>query len=839
MYNYSFISINALFCYMILFVAFMAAHKNKIINSFLIVLAGFVLWTGGSLAMRMELWPGVEFWFHLSIVGLIFLPFTFFNFVHSMVDSDDYALWWVWLIVAVINNFLNIRYGFYIPCPEVVRLASGSAGFVYHIGWPITILFAAMAMPIIQMVLLVRKTYRKSTLERNQLKPIFAGIAILFIGHAGTLVPAFHGFPTDVLSGIINAGFMFYALYKKHLFRLTLLVSRGVVYGISTILVALMFANCIDPLASFIQVNMPGFADNSLLIVAICFTLVTFFVSSVVKIFIDILFTKGEMIQTENLKKFSTAVSKSLNVEDIVEAISSVIGETLEAGAVYVCLEDQTGEKFETVHQSSLVSGIQFTICKDNPAVEWMRQNKRCVLVAEFKRTVLFKSMWEEEKRLFRDLGIQCLLPLEDGDQLAGIVLLSQRKKGKNYGYDDLSFLESVSSVASIAVRNSRLYEKACTEARTDELTGLLNRRYFYEVLNRLYEKNPDRELALLIINIDDFKLYNQLYGMKEGDTALFNVARIISATIGEMGSVCRYSGKEFAVALPGVDVLAAKNIAESIRLQILNMNKRATDYALKVLTVSCGICAIPYSASNIKQLVENADMAVFSVKRKGKNGVMAYDIGSHMEPEADRKLQIANEEVYSSYSSTIYALTAAIDAKDHYTFSHSRNVANYSGCLAVEYGMSEDFVELVKEAGLLHDIGKIGIPEHILNKPGRLEQEEYEIMKGHVEASIGIIRNLPSLDYVIPAVIGHHERYDGKGYPRGIEGEDIPLSARILCIADSFDAMISKRSYKEACPVEYALEEITAQAGKQFDPQLAPIFVKAVQEGRIKPAED
>ena len=104
--------------------------------------------------------------------------------------------------------------------------------------------------------------------------------------------------------------------------------------------------------------------------------------------------------------------------------------------------------------------------------------------------------------------------------------------------------------------------------------------------------------------------------------------------------------------------------------------------------------------------------------------------------------------------------------------------MAEYAGILAEEYGMSEDFIELVREAGLLHDIGKIGIPEHILNKPGRLEPEEYETMKGHVEAAIGIIRNLPSLDYLIPAVIGHHERYDGKGYPRGIAGEDIPLSA-------------------------------------------------------------
>ena len=147
---------------------------------------------------------------------------------------------------------------------------------------------------------------------------------------------------------------------------------------------------------------------------------------------------------------------------------------------------------------------------------------------------------------------------------------------------------------------------------------------------------------------------------------------------------------------------------------------------------------------------------------------------------------------------------------------------------------MNEECVDIVKEAGLLHDIGKIGIREDILNKPGRLTTEEYDIMKGHVENSIGIIRHLPSLDYVIPAVLSHHERYDGYGYPRGIAGEDIPIMGRILCVVDSFDAMISRRSYKRAMPVEQALQVLEEQKGKQFDPKLAEQFIKLVKDKKI-----
>ena len=150
---------------------------------------------------------------------------------------------------------------------------------------------------------------------------------------------------------------------------------------------------------------------------------------------------------------------------------------------------------------------------------------------------------------------------------------------------------------------------------------------------------------------------------------------------------------------------------------------------------------------------------------------------------------------------------------------------------------LPEESIEILKEAALLHDIGKIGVSEQILNKQGPLTEQEYDAMKGHVEYSVGIIRHLPSMDYVIPAVIGHHERYDGKGYPRRIAGKDIPLAARILCIADSFDAMISKRCYKPEMSVDYALHELQRGAGTQFDPELAQMFVKMVMDKKITPA--
>ena len=159
---------------------------------------------------------------------------------------------------------------------------------------------------------------------------------------------------------------------------------------------------------------------------------------------------------------------------------------------------------------------------------------------------------------------------------------------------------------------------------------------------------------------------------------------------------------------------------------------------------------------------------------------------------------------------------------------SHSIEVAHLAGIMASELGVD---AALARRAGLLHDIGKIGIPESILKKKGKLTDEEYEVMKTHVENSIEMIHFLPNMNYVIPAVLSHHERYDGKGYPGGVKGTDIPLLGRILAVCDSFDAMVSRRAYKDALSVEYAIGELEKGKGTQFDPDVAEAFIELIEE--------
>ena len=335
-----------------------------------------------------------------------------------------------------------------------------------------------------------------------------------------------------------------------------------------------------------------------------------------------------------------------------------------------------------------------------------------------------------------------------------------------------------------------------------------------------------------MYISVDDFRIYNQLYGKQEGDEALKNIAEVIKLLSGQKSILCRIQGKIFALILPEYNILSARKLGENICKQVININKHEENNK-KVLTVSIGISSIPLNSTTVKELCANADQALYDAKKAGKNCVNIFSLESYTKTD-DQPRKKFDTSVYNEYSGTICALQAAIDAKDHYTFSHSNNVAYYATKLAEGYGLSDEIVEIVREAALLHDIGKIGVPENILNKPGRLTSEEYETMKSHVENSVSIIKHLPSLDYVLPAVISHHERWDGNGYPRRLAKEDIPLTGRILCIADCFDAMTSARCYKQPYPLEMALNELILQENKQFDPKLVELFVAMVKNGHI-----
>lgn len=800
------------------------------------MLVSGILWTGGSFFMRMGYAPSLKFWFDLSLWGLLLITFSFMLFVRDFVGAKPIFLDKLWGVLVVIAGVINTFTGVFVTMPTAVIDSIGNVGYVYDIKWPVVFLFILCGGMVLEMFWLITKCFRHDVARKKQFTAVSVGILAIFIGHGLLLLPIFKGIPIDIASGLVMVLCLFYALYRRRLFKLTLLVSKASSYAIVALLSIFIFSNLILPLDKLLARFVVFDTQEKVMLTSVVFAAFALAVYFLVKKFIDSVFIREERIRAESLKEFSVSVTRTLEVTAIMDELVAIIENTLLVRNAYVCIASSNDKSFSMVHAENPLDNFQLTLSRDNPIIRQLSKSRECLFMEDLRRFPDYRSMWEGEKRILQDLGIECFVPLTEEDGLVGVVLLTSKERNTRFSYDDISFLESVNAIASIAIKNSTLYAKAFMEARTDDLTKLLNRKCFYETLELEHQKNRDNSLALIIFNLDDFKLYNQLYGNKEGDIALMRVADIIKASVNSDGLVARYGGKEFAAILPGHDMLSAKNLAQSIRSKILDLNKKSPDYSMKILTLSIGISAIPYTATSTKELVDNAELAIYKVKRSGKNAIALSAVGIERDEKDEENLVPNRAEIYSDYASTIYALAAAIDAKDHYTFDHSKNVSYYSTELAYEIGLGEDTVEIIREAALLHDIGKIGISESVLNKPGSLTDEEYNVMKSHVENSVNIIRHLPSLDYVIPAVIGHHEWYNGKGYPRRIAGEDIPLSARILCIADCFDAMISLRPYKAPYSIEYAKNELLKLSGKQFDPRLVTAFLGLLESGKIIP---
>lgn len=829
MASYSWVSITALFSYLFLLLAFMVARKTRVIRSFMYLLVCMILAAGGSFFMRIQFWPSVNFWHYVSLLGILMVPSVFFRFFLDFLGEQRGHGRLFWVIFFGAAFLINLFTQCFIPTPELQRDALGNTSFVYHYGWSILILFAGAFCIVVQCVVLFIRYCKGDAVILRQLQPVLIGLGVLVGGTALSTLNFLAGIPLDIISSVLFAYLVFYALYRKRLLKLALLASPVNCYVVAVLISMAVFYKLMTPLQHFIIDHFRLSQELATLLVAFLLVGAIFLLYLVMKRFLDALFVKNEQSQTETIQQFSRAVSKTLNKGEILSDMLEVIQRMIPVDMAYVCLKENNGE-YTVAQTMSALHSDDLALKADHPLVSYLAAHDSGILMEDFVCTREYRAMWEQEKRQLKEREITCVVPMKDGDELIGLLLLPGKRKGKAYTVDDFSLLSSVCSVCSMAVKNSRLYEIAYSEARRDELTGLYNRKSFYESVNELFQQRQNRSLALVMMNIDNFKLYNQLYGNKEGDAALQQVADIIRVSSEGRGTAFRMTGKEFSLLLPDYDIYSAKLLAESILQQVRDLHITKELYQLKALTISCGICAVPYMASSVEELIANADFAVYTAKRGGKNQVVVYSEEAKLQSQAAERAG-----GYDTYASTIVALTATIDTKDHYTFSHSQNVANYASQLAKAYGMNQDFADIVREAGLLHDIGKIGIREDILNKPGKLTAEEYAIMKTHVENSVGIIRHLPSLDYVIPAVISHHERYDGRGYPRGLAGDNIPLMGRILCVVDSFDAMVSKRSYKNAMSIDTALDTLERERGQQFDPVLADLFIRLVRSQQIE----
>jgi diguanylate cyclase (GGDEF)-like protein len=372
--------------------------------------------------------------------------------------------------------------------------------------------------------------------------------------------------------------------------------------------------------------------------------------------------------------------------------------------------------------------------------------------------------------------------------------------------------------------RSTHKAMRAMRLALTDPLTGLGNHRSFHERLQRelVVAEEQGASLALCLVDFDDLKSVNDRHGHPVGDLVLGQVA----SRLRQGGEAFRLGGDEFAVLLPRQDERQATAVARSIVERVASLDMEGVG----PVTVSAGVAMYPTHGTGRDELIRLADSALYWAKKDGKNRVRAYAAESILRANLE---QIADTPDRAAQYRAAESLAKAVDERDAYTGSHSQRVGDYSARIARRLGADGPAVELTRLAGSLHDLGKLAIPEEVLRKPDALDESERLMLERHPQIGFRMLESL-GVQPVAEWVLHHHERWDGAGYPNRLVGDQIPLGARIIFVADAYDAMTSDRDYRQAMPQQDALAELERCSGTQFDPAV----VKALTEELRIPLE-
>jgi diguanylate cyclase (GGDEF)-like protein len=367
--------------------------------------------------------------------------------------------------------------------------------------------------------------------------------------------------------------------------------------------------------------------------------------------------------------------------------------------------------------------------------------------------------------------------------------------------------------------RMGRAIARLSRAAQSDALTDLLNRRGFEEAFELELERarRSEQPLSLIVGDLDRFKRVNDDLGHPAGDAALRHVAQTIRSAKRRFDSAARIGGEEFALLAVDCDEHGAYLLAERIR--------RDVESAEGELTVSFGVATFPLHGQAQESVLRAADQALYAAKRLGRNRtvISSAEVPSILAAAGSRRHDDAHVEL-----GALLSLAEALDLRDSGSVTHCHRVGRFAEQTARELGLPPESIERVRLAGILHDVGRVGIPDDLVRKPGPLNDDEWALVRSHPEIGARLLETTRYED-IRAWILFHHERPDGHGYPEGCRWDEVPLEARILAVADAYEAMTSERSYRPARAPEEAAGELRREAGRQFDAQVVEALLKAV----------
>lgn len=392
----------------------------------------------------------------------------------------------------------------------------------------------------------------------------------------------------------------------------------------------------------------------------------------------------------------------------------------------------------------------------------------------------------------------------------------------------ELSLLDALALEMGVALQNAQLYQEASRLADRDALTDLLNHRALQQQLTALLSRarRIPTEFSVVMMDVKNFQFFNSTYGHPVGDKVLRTVAQCLRDACRTSDILGRYGGDEFIAILLDTDITGTQEVCSRIAKRVEQESFQVTGDGRRIpIGLSFGISLHPQDGADAMELLGTSNANLSESKNSGITFVF-----TDKAQQAQEVRQLKDVSVGGSFG-VLDALVTAIDNKDRYTRRHSEDVSHWATLMSRYLQHSEELQRAVTICGLLHDVGKIAVPDAILRKPGRLQDDEFLIMQQHPVFGALIVKDVPNLTDVLGGIRHHHERFDGKGYPDKLKGESIPLLGRMLAVPDCFSAMTTERPYRKALTWSEAISEIEKGRGTQFDPEMADAFLEVIAQ--------
>jgi diguanylate cyclase (GGDEF)-like protein/putative nucleotidyltransferase with HDIG domain len=817
----------------ILAVVALRQRSRRLNRNLALFLIASSIWSFTSFMLHFNPYPRYALlWNEILAATLVWTVVSYYHFVRTYNNKPGgfgvylgYGA--VFTILALALNGYIIEYAYVVN--GVLYHGAGVSGYV--IGG-----ISAFFLISATWALVRRYQHSVDPADRNRtMYLIFGSVVVIVSTYVTNLTPAISGLPIDHVGNMVNAGVIAYAITKYQLLNTRFVARKVLAYGILAASLGGIYFGLVIIGQRFLPSQPASIPIIQSIAVVIFLALIARPMLHVIENCVYRSFHWRTYQYRRALIDFRERMSHVIKLDELANEMLNTMIKALHLTEAKLLFQDFGSGGYITKFsypktEGELVDEIKFSA--DSPIVTWLDKKGEPLTLGSIDSMPEFKGLWELEKEQIATSRLGLLCPIKSQDRLIAIIALGNKKSDAIYSHEDLELVMGMANQASAIIENAQLYSQAVTRANTDGLTGLYNHRHFHERLDHEIARGSrfGTTFSLIMLDIDLFKAYNDIHGHLAGDEILRRIAICIETSVRSIDIAFRYGGEEFAIILPEARLDDAYKVAERIRKTIA----AKTSSKSPPITASLGVANWPIDGVMKEEIISFADAALYRAKQTGRNRTcLSSDV---IKPEAP--LVSVELEARSRALSIIYALAATVDAKDHYTYGHSKKVSDYAVALGEALGMDNDKIDIIRAAGLLHDIGKVGIPDSILNKKGTLNDEEWKLVKAHPKLGVEILRHVIDLVNCLPVILHHHERYDGTGYPSGLKGENIPLEARILSVADAFDAITSPRPYREQLSSQEAIEELKRCTGSQFDPKVIEAFNKVISPEPSKKLE-